>query len=182
MRSLLLATTALLLAACGSPGPKAPPAPAGEMAMELPQPGPEHQRLLAAVGRWKAVASMMGQESVGTMVVEPGPGGFTVFTSYEAPDMGGMPFRGRGVDSFDPGTGKYVSVWTDSWSPMMTVLTGTWDEATRTMTMLGEMPDMTGAMVPHTLTTKWLDDDTHVFSILPAGASEPSMTIRYERQ
>ena len=96
--------------------------------------------------------------------------------------MGGMPFRGRGIDGYDPSTGKYVSVWTDNRSPAMTVLEGTWDEATRTMTMLGQMPDMTGALVPHTLTMQWIDDDTHVFSILPAGASEPSMTIRYVRE
>ena|SRR5688572_13938759 len=183
LRPLYLSSVALLLLACSSADKKTPAPPAGaEMAMQMPTPGPEHEHLLKGVGRWKAVASMMGQESKGTLVVEPGPGRFTVFTRYEAEDMGGMPFSGRGVDSYDPSRGKYVSVWTDSWSPMMVVLEGSWDAASRTMTMHGQMADMTGAMTPHTLVTKWIDDDTMLFSILPGGSSEPSMTIRYERK
>lgn len=117
------------------------------------------------------------------MVVEPGPGRFTVFSRFESEDMGGMPFRGQGIDSYDPHKKKYVSVWTDSWSPMMVTLEGDWDAATRTMTMQGMMPDATGGLAPHTLVTKWLNDDTMRFTIHPGGAgAEPTMTIRYERE
>lgn len=182
VRSLVVSSAALLFLACSAAekAPSAPP-PGTEAAMPIPTPGPEHEVLLASVGRWKAVASMMGQDSKGTMVVEPGPGRFTVVTRFESADMGGMPFSGCGIDSYDPNKRKYVSVWADSWSPMMTVLEGDWDATTRTMTMHGEMLDMTGALSPHTLKTQWLDDDTTLFSIHPGGG-EPSMTIRYERQ
>jgi hypothetical protein len=188
LRPFVLSMTALLAVACSATHDartQDASAPAqGDMAMQMPEPGPEHKHLHKLIGKWDTHATGGGMDSKGTAVFEAGPGKFTVFSRYDAPDMMGMPFHGRGIDSWNASKGKYVSAWTDNWSPMMMVLEGSWDAASKSLTMSGEMPDMTGAMSTSTLVTKWIDDDT--FDLLmyqgATAEGEPMMTIRHTRK
>jgi hypothetical protein len=153
-------------------------------AMEMPKPSAEHKVLQRAVGTWDAAIDMMGQASKGTMTVELGPGGFTTVNHFKA-DMGGTPFEGRGLDGYDPTKKKFVAVWADSWSASPMFSEGTWDEKTQTLSMSGDMPDMTGKMVKHRLTYMWTDNDHLDFAIAAPGADGKEavgLTIKYTRK
>ncbi len=156
--------------------------PGGAQAM--PQPSAEHKALHRSVGTWDATIDMMGQTSKGSLTIELGPGGFSVFSHFTGTVMGG-PFEGRGIDGYDPGKKKYVSWWTDSMAPAPGLTEGTWDEKTQTMTMQGDMPDMTGKMVKHRLVTKWTSNDTMDFEIFapgPDGKEMGGFKIHYTRK
>lgn len=152
--------------------------------MPMPQPGAEHKVLQRSVGTWDSSMDVMGQVSKGTMTVELGPGGFTTFSRFKG-DMMGMPFEGRGVDGYDENKKKYVSLWTDNMVPYPILLEGDWDEKSQTLTMFGNMPDMTGALVKHRLVTKWPNADTmdfEVFAPTPEGKDASSFKIHYTRK
>jgi hypothetical protein len=155
--------------------------------MQMPTPSAEHKVLERTIGTWEAELDMGAgaQPAKGTMVIERGPGGFTVISHFNA-DMGGMPFEGRGIDGYDPAKKKYVSIWVDSMSAAPMQTEGTWDEKTQTSIMFGDMPDMTtGKMVKHRLVTKWTGNDQMDFTIFAPGADgkeTPSLKIKYTRK
>src|SRR5439155_18730659 len=88
-----------------------------------PKPGPEHEHLKKMEGTWDAVIRAGEGESKGTMVYKMELGGFWLVSDFKA-EFGGQPFRGRGVDGYDPVKKKYVSSWVDSMSPMLLVFEG----------------------------------------------------------
>src|SRR6478752_3923388 len=47
-------------------------------------------------------------------------------------------FDGHGVVGYDPVRARYVGTWVDPLRTFLSVMEGTWDEPTKTMTMLGE--------------------------------------------
>ena len=153
-------------------------------APQAPQPGAEHKVLQRSVGKWDAVMDMMGTTSKGTMVVEPGPGGFTTLTHFQGEMMGG-PFEGRGIDGYDPTKKKYVSIWTDSATAAPVLTEGTWDDKSQTMTMQGEMMGMSGKMEKTKFVTKWTGNDSMEFDILspgPDGKDASTFKIHYTRK
>src|SRR6478672_11770065 len=88
---------------------------------EPPKPGPEMDVLKKQEGTWDAAIKMHGvdKEAKGTMTCKSECLGLWLGSSFES-NFGGMPFQGRGLDSYDPRKKKYVGVWVDSWttSPM----------------------------------------------------------------
>ena len=152
--------------------------------MQTPQPSAEHKLLHRCVGTWDATMNMMGQASKGTMVVELGPGGFTTISHFKG-DMLGMTFEGRGIDGYDATKKKFVSIWTDNMIPAPMFTDGTWDEKTQTMSMFGEMSDMTGKMAKHRLATTYTGADAMDFRVYALGADgkeTPSFDIHYARK
>lgn len=154
-----------------------------DAAMEMPQPGPEHKLLARAVGKWDSTMEMMGQSSKGQMTVELGPGGFTTVSSFTS-DMMGMPFIGRGIDGYDVNKKKFVTMWVDNMTPSPTLLEGTHDEKTNTLTMFGEMVGPSGKLEKHRYVTTWPDENTMKFEVFAQGADGKevsSFTILYKR-
>lgn len=154
--------------------------------MQMPTAGAEHKALQRAVGNWDATLDMgEGEPSKGTMLVEAGPGGFTILSHFKA-DMGGMPFEGRAIDGYDPIKKKFVSVWADSMTPAPMFSEGTWDEKSQTLTMHGDMLDQgSGKIVKHKLTTKWTGNDHMDFNVSVVGAEGKDVTtlkIAYVRK
>ena len=153
----------------------------------MPTPSAEHKVLERNIGTWDAALDMGpgAEPAKGAMVIERGPGGFTVVTHFNT-DMGGMPFEGRGIDGYDPLKKKYVSVWVDSMAAAPMMMEGAWDEKAQTMTMFGEMLDMTtGKMAKHKLITKWTGNDQMDFTIFAPGADgkeTASLKIKYTRK
>ena len=150
----------------------------------LPEPSAEHELLHKSIGTWDASIEMMGATSKGAMVVERGPGGFSVLTHFTG-DFGGMPFEGRGIDAYDVHKKQYVSMWVDLWSASPMVSQGTWDSATKTMTMRADGVDMNGAPQKQKLVTTWKSDDEMDFVMWVPGADgkeSVAMTIRYQRR
>ncbi|MCP3918916.1 MAG: DUF1579 domain-containing protein [bacterium] len=90
------------------------------MEMQVPQPGPEHERLAQLAGEWKGEEIMspspwspVEQRRVGHIrarMLE----GFFVVSDYEQTMDGEVAFRGHGVYSWDPAAGEYVMYWFDS--------------------------------------------------------------------
>ena len=135
-----------------------------------PKPSPEHQVLAADAGTWDATIKSYegGSEpavSKGTEVNEVLPGGFWVLSRFDG-DFNGMKFQGRGQFGFDPARKKYVGTWIDSMSPTLSVLEGSYDAKTKTMTYTGEGvgPDAKTKFTQKMVTTM-KEDGTRVFTL-----------------
>lgn len=92
----------------------------------------------------------------------------------------GADFVGHGTFGFDEETGKHVGSWVDSMSPHAMHMMGTWDPATRTMSMesSGKGPD--GAPVKGKSTVVYSEDfqtrTMTMFSQMP-GSDEMTKTM-----
>jgi hypothetical protein len=150
-------------------------------AQEPPKPGPEHEVLKKHVGTWDLTMSFGGMESKGTVTYKMELGGLWLTSSVES-DLGGMKFQGRGMDTYDPAKKKYVAVWLDSMSTSPMLMEGTFDQATKTMTMVGDGPGMDGKPTRHKAVSEWKDDDTFHFKMYMGDSKEPSFTIAYKRR
>ena len=93
------------------------------------------------------------------------PGGLWVLSKFQG-DFGGMAFEGHGQFGYDPLKKKYVGSWIDSMSPSLSVLEGTYDAKTRTMTLVGDGVDPgTKAKYTQRMVTTSKDDGTRVFTL-----------------
>src|SRR5690606_2088845 len=87
--------------------------PAQEMP-NLPTPGPEHAVFRMDEGTWDAVVELQGppgappMQSKGVEVNTVGCNGLCLITEFTG-DVGGMPFAGHGIATWDPAKKKYVS-------------------------------------------------------------------------
>lgn len=62
--------------------------------------------------------------------------------------MMGMPFEGYSLTGWDNNRKVFTSTWMDNMSTGMMYMEGTWDAATKSMTLKGKMTDpMTGKMI-----------------------------------
>ena len=148
------------------------------------QPGPEHAGLKEMEGTWDATVKSQGGESKGEATYKVGLNGLWLFEHFKA-DFGGMTFEGRGVTSYDPAKKKYVGVWIDSMSASPFVSEGTYDKATKTLTMVGNMPTPDGKAARATMTTVSKDADTKVFTLRsagPEGKEAEMLQITYKRR
>ena len=185
----LAALTALLvlspftLAQDTKPHPKQEPQ-GGAAAEGMPKPGPQQAALAKAEGVWDATMEMTGRPpSKGRSEQKMVLGGFWLEDRFTG-NFGGMSFEGRGMTGYDPIKGKYVGTWVDSMSPGVMVTEGTFDEKTRTLTMVGDGYDQTGAKVKHRMLTIHKDANTVVFEMYMTGADGKemkTMTITYTR-
>jgi hypothetical protein len=153
--------------------------PAG--AQEFPKPGPEHAQLKKLEGTWDATMKAMGQESKGTMTYKMDVGGLWLMSAYDG-DFGGMKFQGRGMDSYDFGKKKYVSVWVDSMITSPLVMEGTYDKDKKAITMVGDMNGPDGKPAKFKAITHFKSDDEIHFEAFMGDEKEPGFTITYKRK
>lgn len=134
-------------------------------AQEGVKPGPEHALLKESVGTWDAsVKAGSGDTTKGTCTCAIGLNNLWLFEHFKG-EVAGMPFEGRGATSYDPAKKKFVNIWIDSMSASPMVSEGTYDKATKTMTLYGNMPMPDGKTMKATLTTVAKDVDTKVFTL-----------------
>jgi hypothetical protein len=147
------------------------------------KPGPEHERMKQLEGTWEATANFGGMESKGMMVYKMDLGGLWLVGDFEG-DMGGMKFKGKGLDSYDPMKKKYVGIWCDSMSCSPMVSEGTYDPEKKTMTMMGEGPGQDGKPMRYKMVTEEKDKDTMVMTMygMQGGNEQQMMTITYKRK
>jgi hypothetical protein len=150
-------------------------------AQEFPKPGPEHEILKKMEGTWDLTAKVGGAESKGTVTYKMDLGGLWLVGTVER-GAGGSRFSGRGYDTYDTAKKKYVAVWVDSTSARPTTMEGTYDKATKTMTMHGEGPGADGKPTRYKSVSEWKDDDTVVYSMYAGDGREPALTIAYKRR
>lgn len=109
-------------------------------------PGPEHERLNALAGRWKArVVSYVApgtppMESTGEVEFVRVLGGRFIEQRYRG-EMGGAPFNGLGHIGYDRLRKEYQQTWLDSMSTGLLFLTGQGGPASREIEFTGKMTD-----------------------------------------
>lgn len=152
-------------------------------------PGPEHAVLGTFVGKWKTVSkAWMGPGdpfvSEGTAEGEMILGGrYLILKSHGT--MMNQPMEGMELMGYDRKAGEYVAYWMDNMGTAIYPMNkGTYDAATKTITLKAEWP-MPGEAkpLPYKLTTQMLDADTHVFTMIAMkdGKEMKEMEITYTR-
>ncbi len=151
-------------------------------AQEMVKPGKEHELLAQVAGNWDISFDAGGSEMKGTANYKVMHGGLWVQSEVDA-KMPIGPFSGTGLDSYDPGKKKYVSIWVDSMSTSPLVLEGTMGADGKTLTMTGKGPSESGAMVEYKTVTEFVSKDKHVFKMWMGNLSgDPMMTAVYTRK
>lgn len=150
-------------------------------AQDIPKPGPEHEILKKREGTWDLTMQFGGMETKGTVVNKMEVGGMWLVSNLES-DLFGQKFYGKGLDSFDPTTKKYIGVWIDSMGSRPMTLEGTYDKATKTMTLSGDGPGMDGQPTKYKSVSTMPDDNTINFSMYVGDGKDPAFTIVYKRR
>jgi hypothetical protein len=150
-------------------------------AQEGPKPGPEHEVLKKLVGDWDLTMKFGGMETKGKVTYKMELGGLWLTSNLES-EIFGQKFQGRGLDSYDAAKKKYVAVWIDSMSTSPMTMEGTYDKATKTMTMAGEGPGMDGKPTKYKSVSVMPDDNTINFSMYIGDGKDPAFTIVYKRK
>ena len=147
-------------------------------AQELPKPGPEHEVLKRMEGTWEVAVKGGGMESKATVTCRMELGGMWLVTNLEG-EFAGTKFQGKGLDSYDAASKKYVSVFVDSMSSRPLVMEGTYDKDKKTLTMAGEGPGMDGKPTNYKTVTTFTDDNT-MTATMSMGDAE--FTFSYKRK
>jgi hypothetical protein len=164
----------------------------GALAQEPLKPTEEHKILAADEGTWDAnvKAFMAGPNadpavSKGTEVNQVMAGGMWLLSTFDG-EFGGAKFQGRGQFGFDPVKKKYVGTWIDSMSPTLSVLEGTYDAKTQTMTYTGDGVDAaTKARFTQKMVTVRKGDGGRVFTLymkFEGGEETKFMEITYTKR
>jgi len=141
-------------------------------AMELAQPGPEHERLAALVGTWKMETKLWmvpGTEPMtqsgkieSTMIL----GGRFLMSEAESGE-GFMATESVGLMGFDRRSGEYTTVGFDTWGTYYVTGAGAWDEDRGAIVLSGEDYD---AATDHTKIYDFvltpLSPDTYRFEVI----------------
>ena len=151
------------------------------VAQDAPKPGPEYDYLKKMVGKWDTVMTVAGAESKGTAAYAMDLGGLWLTSTLES-ELFGQKFSGRGLDSYDSGKKKYISVWVDNMTTLPVVMEGTLDAATKTMTMTGEGPGMDRKPTKYKSVTAMPNDDTINFTMFLGDGKEPMINVVYKRK
>ena len=154
------------------------------VAQEIPQPGREHQVLEQMVGKWKTNMKMPdGSAYAGTAEFTSECNGLWFCSDFKT-DIAGLPFRGKGLDGFDPAKQEFVSIWVDSMSAAPLIFRGKYDEQAKKLTLTTEGPGPDGQPAKWKSVAHFADKDKHVFEmfVTPQGGKEElMMTVDYER-
>jgi Protein of unknown function (DUF1579) len=133
-------------------------------------PGKMHEMMASWNGTWTGETTMWDYEgaapktSAGTAVNSMTMGGKYQMSKHTG-NMDGMPFEGLAIMGYDNSSKQFVSSWIDTWSTGIMNMTGTWDEATKTLTSTGTMPDICRPGKQCTLREVYtvVDENTHNF-------------------
>jgi hypothetical protein len=115
--------------------------------MDYGTPGKMHQLMASWNGNWASESTMWEyegaapQKSAGTAVNSMIIGG-RYQSSKHTSSMMGMPFEGMSMMGYDNAAKQFVSTWVDNWGTGIMTMSGPWDEATKTLTLSGSMPDI----------------------------------------
>lgn len=155
---------------------------------EMPTPGPQHEKLAAMAGVWDAKIETLGptgwMTTKGVSNKKVMTGGFWLVDDFTGEVMGSK-YVGHGLNGYDPMKGKYVATWTDSMSPSLTVMEGSYDDSGKVLTMTGKSVGMDGTLVDYRYVTTTKSDTVHVFEMFmpgPDGNEMKIMKISYTRR
>ncbi len=156
---------------------------------ELNTPGPPHERFKQIAGKWNAESKMWF--GPGDPMVSPGVS--TVELVFDGRYLkqhfrclsAEIPFEGLQLMGYDNIRKKYVSIWIDSVSTGITLMEGTYDEATETLTMTGQTDDPTTGPTKMRSVTREISKDRCVMEMYqagPDGQEQKCMEVIYTRE
>ncbi|MCA9062378.1 MAG: DUF1579 domain-containing protein [Planctomycetaceae bacterium] len=157
---------------------------AGFSVAQQPGPPPELDELKKLVGTWDTITKVPGQpDSTGVARYRLGVGGMWVISDMEG-KIAGLPYQGHGLDSYDTGKKKYVSVWVDSMSGSPNIFEGNY-EGDKGLVMTGETTSPEGQLIKWRSISQMPDDD-HIkfdlFMVTPDGKENLMISINYTRR
>jgi hypothetical protein len=156
---------------------------AGASGQAPPEPSPEHKLLAEDVGTWDATMKMwMGGPDASPMEatateVNTMFGPYFISSEFKG-ELGDQKFEGRGTFGYDPVKKKYVGTWLDTMSPFISQMEGTYDAATKTMTMMGDTMDPEGRPTKSKNVTVTNPDGTRTFTMYMIPADAPDKPIK----
>jgi len=181
--AVLLVPAAILLAGAA---PGATPAP--KAAAAAADPGAAVLRSFAGV--WNATMQIASPDDSPPLVLNGievntlGEGGAWVTSDFRS-QVEDRPFQGHAILAFNPGSGRFRRVWADATSPVFWLSEGTWDPATRTLTLWVETVNSSGMPVRWHEETVFKDDDTRTFTMYVPGSrptDAAAISIIYRRR
>ena len=162
-----------------------------EMMMKLAMPGPHHELLKKLEGEWTQTVkwtmdpSKPPQEAKSTAVIKLIMDGRYAQEEVTG-EMMGRPFGGIGLTGYDNVLKKYVSSWIDNAGTGIMTSEGMANSSGDVVNWTGQSSDpMTGKMAKYRMTTRFIDDNKHVFTMYakgPDGKEFQTMEITYERK
>jgi Protein of unknown function (DUF1579) len=134
--------------------------------MESMTLGEPHKMLAKGAGTWNADMTMwmtngeppmkMTATSVNTMVLN---GAYQ--QSKHTGTMMGMPFEGMSTTGYDNVKKEYFSTWIDNMGTGLMVMTGNWDNSTKSLTLSGKMKNPVNGMECTEREVFTFPDDNH---------------------
>jgi len=120
--------------------------------------------------------------SEATTVTEAMLGG-RYFKSTHTGTMMDMPFEGYEISGYDNVKKEFFNVWMDNMGTGIMVSTGTYDEATQTLTFTGQMTEPMGTEMSVREVVKATDNDHSTFEMYVdmGGKEMKNMEINYTR-
>lgn len=141
---------AILFAACvlstGAMAQNADQAAAMKAWQEFMTPGEVHNMMLTWDGNWATTSKSWmdpkgeAQTSTGTCENRMVLGGRYQESKFTG-DMMGMPFEGLGMLAYDKAKKKFASTWVDNMGTGITVMEGTWNAASKSISFKGVTTD-----------------------------------------
>ena len=138
-------------------------------------PGPQHAWMAKSVGTWNVeITAHMGpdapvEKSTATSNVRMALNGLYQLADYTGTMMG-MPFEGHGQLAYDNAKKMFVSTWIDNMGSGIMIMTGQYDDATKTMKLSGHQSDpMTGKDSPIRQEVRFVDDNNQSFTLYGPG-------------
>jgi hypothetical protein len=144
-------------------------------------PGENHKILAKEVGTWEGeVTQWMDPtqpptKTKATNVVKMAFDGLYQISDFKTTMMG-KPMQGKSTVGYDNVKKMYVSSWIDNMGSGIVNMSGTYDEATKTVNLKGKQSDpMTGTESDIRQEMKYLDNDTYVLSMYGVGMDGKEM-------
>ena len=139
-----------------------------KMQMKVAEPSEDHAVIFQDVGTWDcAIKIFMGPEPTITKGVEVNQKvGLFWMTSNFKYDLNGTAMHGQGQFAYNAATKKYHGTWIDSASDALTMMDGSYDKATKTMTWNMKSNDPAGEEVDMQIIDKKTSDKTRDFQML----------------
>ncbi len=165
------------------PTPAAPPdtAAMNKAWMAFMTPGDMHKWLEKTNGTWEAeVSTWMDaaappMKSKATNVQTAALGGRYFIGKFNS-SMMGQPMEGMSTTGYDNAKKMFVSTWVDNMGTGIVHMSGTYDEATKTLSLKGHQTDfMTGKESEIREEMKMIDDNTYTMTMYGAGMDGKEM-------
>lgn len=158
--------------------------------MAYSTPGETHKMLSKCAGTWAATVTMWTQPGAPPMTSTAQANnemilGGRYLRSTNTGSFNGMPFEGIGITGYDNAKKVFINTWIDNFGTGIMTMTGTWDEASKSIRFNGSMVDpMSGKDIPVRQIVKMVDDNTQVMEMYSTveGKDFKNMEIKFSRK